>query len=74
MNKKKLKKGVIRLLISVFLCFIGPVTLSQAFKNEDHPFFLPVFFVGLFVLLSAIAYGAWGILTITKVLLKEKNN
>ncbi len=74
MNKKNLKKGFSRLLISIFLCFIGPVTLSQAFKNEEHPFFLPVFFVGLFILLSAIAYGAWGVLTITRVLLEEKNN
>ena len=74
MKNKNLKRGIKRLIVSVFLCFAGPVVLSQAFKNEDHPYFLPVLFIGLFTMISAISYGAWGILTITKALLQEKNN
>ena len=71
MKNKNLKRGIKRLIVCVFLCF---VVLSQAFKNEDHPYFLPVLFIGLFTMISAISYGAWGILTITKALLQEKNN
>tara|TARA_B100001559_G_scaffold166439_2_gene139469 strand:+ start:3550 stop:3774 length:225 start_codon:yes stop_codon:yes gene_type:complete len=74
MKNINLKRGIKRLIVCVFLCFAGPVVLSQAFKNEDHPYFLPVLFIGLFTMISAISYGAWGILTITKALLQEKNN
>lgn len=74
MDRVILKKGFKRILISLFLCFIGPITVSQAFNNEDHPFFLPIFFFGLFFLIGAIGYGSWGILTITKALLKEEKN
>ena len=74
MKKRNLKRGIKRLIVCVFLCFVGPVVLSQAFKNEDHPYFLPVLFIGLFTMISAISYGAWGILTITRALLQEKNN
>ena len=74
MKNSNLKRGIKRLIVCVFLCFAGPVVLSQAFKNEDHPYFLPVLFIGLFTMISAISYGAWGILTITKALLQEKNN
>ena len=74
MKNKNLKRGIKRLIVCAFLCFAGPVVLSQAFKNEDHPYFLPVLFIGLFTVISAISYGAWGILTITKALLQEKNN
>ena len=74
MKNKNLKRGIKRLIVCAFLCLAGPVVLSQAFKNEDHPYFLPVLFIGLFTMISAISYGAWGILTITKALLQEKNN
>ncbi len=74
MKNKNLKKGLKRLIMCIFLCFIGPIVLSQAFKNEDHPYFLPVLFFGLIIMISAISYGAWGILTITRALLQEKNN
>ena len=74
MKNRSLKRGIKRLIVCVLLCFVGPVVLSQAFKNEDHPYFLPVLFIGLFTMISAISYGAWGILTITRALLQEKNN
>ena len=74
MKNRNLKRGIKRLIVCVLLCFVGPVVLSQAFKNEDHPYFLPVLFIGLFTMISAISFGAWGILTITRALLQEKNN
>ena len=74
MKNKDLKKGLKRLMICIFLCFLGPVVLSQAFKNEEHPYYLPVLFIGLTIMISAISFGAWGILTITRALLEEKNN
>ena len=74
MKNRNLKRGIKRLIVCVLLCFVGPVVLSQAFKNEDHPYFLPVLFIGLFTMISAISYGGWGILTITRALLQEKNN
>ena len=74
MKNKDLKKGLKRLIICIFLCFLGPVVLSQAFKNEGHPYYLPVLLIGLTIMISAISFGAWGILTITRALLEEKNN
>ena len=40
MNTEKLKKGLLKMGIFILLCFISPVIIYQAFKNQDHQFFL----------------------------------
>jgi len=56
-----LKKGFKQVLIGIGLCFIGPVVISQAFKNQDHPFFIIVLIVGSILSFLAVYYGYRGI-------------
>ena len=58
---KYLRKGFIQVFIGISLCFIAPITISQAFNNQDHPFFLIVFIIGTILLVSAIYFGYKGI-------------
>ena len=54
---KYLRKGFIQVFVGISLCFIAPVTVSQAFNNQDHPFFLVVLIIGAILLVLAIFYG-----------------
>ena len=44
---KYLRKGFIQVFIGISLCFIAPITISQAFNNQDHPFFIIVLIIGI---------------------------
>lgn len=48
--------------------FSGPVVLYQAFKNQDHPWYIPVLVLGVFLALSAIAMGFYSIKTLVDAL------
>lgn len=65
MDKVLLKKGFQRVAVFIALAFVGPVVLYQAFKNQEHPFYLPVLLVGGLLCITAIVYGFWGIQTLT---------
>ena len=73
MNKIALKKGLKRITIFILFCFIGPVILMEAFKNKEHPFYIPVLIVGLLSISAAIGYGFWGINTIISAFFGKKN-
>ena len=70
---KYLKKGFTQVLIGISLCFIGPVIVSQAFNNKEHPFFIFVLIIGTILLLLAIYYGYRGIVNILNGTLGPKN-
>ena len=53
---KYLRKGFIQVFIGISLCFIAPITISQAFNNQDHPFFIIVLLIGTILLICAIYY------------------
>ena len=72
MNKILLKKGLKRMAVCLFCCFLGPVVVHQAFKNQEHPFYYPVLVVGLSVLAIAMFYGFLGIKTLVTALLGER--
>lgn len=72
MNSKKLKKGLLKMGTFIVLCFISPVVVFQAFKNQDHPFFWVVLLVGIALCITAIVYGFWAIRTLLNGLLGEK--
>ena len=42
---KYLKKGFIQVFQVFLFAFIGPVLVSQAFNNQDHPFFVVLIIV-----------------------------
>ena len=70
---KYLKKGFTQVFVGISLCFIGPVIVSQAFNNQDHPFFIFVLIFGSLLLILAIYYGYRGIVNILNGTLGPKN-
>ncbi len=70
---KYLKKGLTQVFIGISLCFIAPVIVSQAFNNDQHPFFLIVLSFGAILLILAIYYGYRGIANILNGTLGPKN-
>lgn len=72
MNKQLLQKGLQRIFFGILAAFTGPVVLMQAFQNEDHPWFWPVFGIGAFLAALAIGMGFWGIRLLLDGLLGPK--
>lgn len=67
-DKALLVKGLRRLMLTLLLLFTGPILLYEAFKNEGHPFYIPVLVLGGLVSLGAIAMGFRGIRTLIRAL------
>ena len=63
-DRDLLIKGVKRLLYTLALMFLAPIVLYQAFKNQEHPWFLPVVIVGGLLALGAIGMGFYSIKTL----------
>ena len=72
MDKRLLQKGIQRIFFGIVAAFTGPVVLMQAFQNEDHPWFWPVFGIGAFLAALAIGLGFWGIRLLLDGLLGPK--
>ena len=60
--------GVKRLMYTLALMFLAPIVLYQAFKNQDHPWFLPVLIIGGLLALAAIGMGFYSIKTLVDAL------
>lgn len=67
-NKPLLIKGIKFLAYTIALMFLAPVVLYQAFKNQEHPFFIPVLVVGSLLAIAAIAMGFYSIKVIMDAL------
>ncbi len=50
------------------LMFTAPVVLYQAFKNQDHPWYLPVLIAGGILAIAAVGMGFYGIRTLVNAL------
>ena len=72
MHKPLLQKGLKKMSLFLLSCFIGPLIVNQAFKNQAHPFYVPVLILGILFLISAIYYGFSGIKTLVNALLGER--
>ena len=72
MNKENVQKGFRKIFWGIGFCFIAPVVIMQAFKNEGHPMYWPVLVVGIVLLLLAIGLGFLGISTLVSGLLGNK--
>ncbi len=53
--------------------FLGPTILFQSFKNEDHPWFLPVLSVSIVVCVLSLFYGVKGLQSIMNAIFKKKD-
>ncbi|MCB0374064.1 MAG: hypothetical protein KDD31_13715 [Muricauda sp.] len=56
-DKELLVKGIKSLGYTVLAMFMGPFLIYQAFKNEDHPFYIPVLILGIACAILAIYLG-----------------
>ncbi len=73
-DKQLLIKALQSFGYTVILLFLGPFLLYQAFRNEDHPFFIPVLVLGLLVACGAVYLGFRSVmLTINAVFGKKSN-
>lgn len=73
-NKALLVKGIRFLTYTVFLMFLAPVVLYQAFKNQDHPFYIPVLIIGLLLAVAAIGMGFYSIKIFIDALFGKKRH
>lgn len=71
-NQELLLKGLKFLAYTVALMFSGPVVLFQAFKNQDHPFYIAVLILGILLAIAAIVMGFYSIKTVIDALFGKK--
>ena len=67
-DKNLLGKGLKFMAGALPLIIIGPVVLFSSFKNQDHPWFIPILIIGLLALFGAIFLLFKGIGIILKAL------
>jgi len=72
MNKKNLFRGLRTMAYAVVLAFIGPTVLTSAFKNQEHPVYIPVLGVAILMCAASIVLGFWGIRLMVKGLFGEE--
>ncbi|UII75559.1 DUF6095 family protein [Flagellimonas sp. HMM57] len=60
-DKELLIKGLKFLGYTVAVMFLAPFVISQAFKNQDHPAYIPVLVLGLLLAIVAIGLGFYSI-------------
>ncbi|TNF76465.1 MAG: hypothetical protein EP302_01120 [Bacteroidetes bacterium] len=65
-------KGVKRLAWTLALMFSGPVVLYQAFRNQDHPWYMPVLVIGCLLAIGAVGMGFYSIKTLVDALFGRK--
>jgi uncharacterized protein HemY len=73
-NKSVLAKGVKYLAGSLPLLFLGPVVITSAFKNENHPLYVYVLVLGIIIALAAMFLIFKGITTLLKSLFDADKN
>ena len=74
MNKPLLQKVLKKMSLFLLCCFVGPVIVHQAFKNQMHPLYIPVLLLGILFLIIAFYYGFTGIRTLVNALLGERKS
>jgi preprotein translocase subunit SecG len=72
MNKPLLQNGLKKMSLFLICCFIGPVIVHQAFKNQNHPLYFPVLILGFLFLIIALYYGFSGIKSLVNAILGEQ--
>ncbi len=60
-DKALLVKGVKYLFVTALTMFLAPVVIYQAFKNEGHPWYIPVLIIGLLLAATAIVLGFYAV-------------
>ncbi|MDH7448226.1 DUF6095 family protein [Aquimarina sp. 2201CG14-23] len=71
-DKELLGKGVQRMAIALIFMFISPVIIHSAFKNQDHPYYIPILILGLIGAAFAIFMAFRGLKTIMDSMFGKK--
>ncbi|WP_299220751.1 DUF6095 family protein [uncultured Aquimarina sp.] len=71
-DKELLGKGVQRMAIALIFMFISPVIIHSAFKNQDHPYYIPILILGLIGAAFAIFMAFRGLKTIMDSIFGKK--
>ncbi|ESU26611.1 hypothetical protein FLJC2902T_25850 [Flavobacterium limnosediminis JC2902] len=65
-NKTLLVKGIRYLAFSLPLMFIGPSIIHSSFKNQGHPFYIPILGLGVIFCIGSMFLMFRGIQTMIK--------
>ncbi len=71
-DKTLLIKGLKYLAYTLLLMFAAPFAIFQAFKNQEHPLYIPVLILGLLLAAAAIGTGFYAIKTVVDALLGKR--
>tara|TARA_B100000674_G_scaffold475293_1_gene468214 strand:+ start:535 stop:762 length:228 start_codon:yes stop_codon:yes gene_type:complete len=69
MNNTLFKKSLRKIFYFIILCFVSPIVIMQAFKNQENILFFPVLLIGVFLSSIAVAMGFIGINQLVKSLI-----
>jgi hypothetical protein len=70
-DKDLLIRGIRYLTYTVVLMFLAPFAIYQAFRNQEHPLYLPVLIIGLVLAIAAIGLGFFAIRTVVRALFNK---
>lgn len=56
---------------TLLLLVLATFVINSSFKNQDHPFFIPVLGVGLILFIATFYFGFKGIRTLMQALFGE---
>nr|WP_317633114.1 DUF6095 family protein [uncultured Flavobacterium sp.] len=65
-DKVTVLKGVKRVSMAIPLMFLGPIVIHSSFKNQGHPLYYPVLFLGILICLLSMFLFFRGIMTMVK--------
>lgn len=71
-DKALLLKGLKYIAYTVALMFTAPFAIYQAFKNQEHPLYIPVLIIGIVLAIAAISMGFYSIKLIMDALFGKK--
>ncbi len=72
MSKQPYFKSLKFFFYTIILMFSAPVVLYEAFKNQQHPLYWPVFIVGALLALAAISMGFYSIKLLMDAIFDKK--
>lgn len=71
-SKKLFFKSLKYFTFTGLLMFLAPFIIYQAFKNQEHPYYMPVLVIGLVIAVAAIGLGFYSIkIILSSIFYKE---
>ncbi len=71
MDRQKVAKGLKKIVWAIVFCFIAPIIVMQAFKNQEHPLYIVVLVIGIIFIILVLVLGFQGISNLVNGLLGE---